>query len=280
MNISNILVIPKKSTIERDGLTSLSEKKLLEKKYKEEDYDSHLRQKQFIEELKKKKIKNFLTLDDLTIEEVNKYKAALTASGDDFFCQAAHYIIDIPVIPFNSDYKLSHGNLLPYTIHDLERVLINLENDNYSIEEWARAKITINDKEIKLTTSLALIRNIDISLRAHYDLYLDGHIKQASSGLLIVTGAGSTNPWYSFYRRVFNLKPFGKEEKKLAFVAREYSGEMPYGEINEGQELKIVYGKHSGELSVDSFDKHTYDIKRGDEIKVSISDKPLRIIKV
>ena len=120
------------------------------------------------------------------------------------------------------------------------------------------------------------IFNLNPFLAAHYEIYLNGsRIKQASSGLLIVTGAGSTNPWYSFYQ-----PSFPKDKKKLGFVAREYKGIRRNGFVYEGQELKIVYGKHPGELSVDSFDKHTYPIKRGDEIKVSISDKPLRIIKV
>lgn len=266
MNLSNILVVPKKSAFERN-------KELF--KRDKEAYESHLRQQEFKKKLEEK-FNNFLTLDELTKEIVKKYEAVLTGSGDDFFNATSHYIDNTLIIGFNNDPKSSKGNLLYYSPSDLDIVLEKLEKDDYSIEEWTRAKITLNNKELELTTGVTFITRSDDELARRYDLFFkDKYVRQSSTGLIIVTGAGSTNPLHLFYG-----KEFGKQEKKIAFAAREYKGDLPYGIINQEEELKIIYKKDNGKISIDSFDRHTYFIKRNDEIRISVSDSPLKVIKI
>lgn len=201
--------------------------------------------------------------------------------GDNYFQHISHYLKDQPLVGVNSDPVNSEGALTYFTPERFIDFLPKLESGEFNVEEWTRLQATINRKVIStLATSEIYYGAHKSTDMSRYLLF--GLEEQKSSGLIITTGAGSTG-WYkaaSAYIRGLTEKPkiYPKTYPNALVVAREIFAHEPHTlsfEFSDKLELKwLAHG--NGLVSIDARDE--YEIVRGDEVVIKVSDTPLKVV--
>jgi hypothetical protein len=108
-------------------------------------------------------------------------------------------------------------------------------------------------------------------------------IHSKGSGVIVATGAGSTGWFSSAAKYIYpDGRKFPRTAKRFEFVSREPYGEpLPENELTgtyEQHETMVVRvnSKHKPIVSGDSI--WVQPVKEGDEVRVSLSDKPLKVI--
>ena len=93
--------------------------------------------------------KNIINWEDLTPAAVARYKLIFALGGDDTMKYVAHSVEDQYFIGVNSDRKHSQGAILQIYAEDLPKTLQSLAEGEFTIQEWARLKATVNGVEYR-----------------------------------------------------------------------------------------------------------------------------------
>ena len=292
IDLSKILVVPRLSKYEWDMREyKLGHDQLIEQ-YRRDGEDigrilgSHSRQKESLEELKMCLHESqFIEADQLTREIAKNAPLIIALGGDDHFKYVSHFVDNNFILGVNSDIVRSAGALTYFTPKGFDSVLIKLEKGEFYVEEWIRLQAEVNGSKKSPAVSEYYLGEINRRYISSHKLILSERSEeQKCSGLLVVTGSGSTGWYDSANRYIFpNGNRVPKDEKFARFLVTEpYRGRlsgysMLEGIIEEGRELIVVsFNKHNGILSADSIDD--YGFKRGSVATIRIADKPLKVI--
>jgi len=216
-------------------------------------------------------------LQDSCFENID---LVITAGGDGTFIRASHYLDKIPILGINSEPEFSEGaltNLKDTEFTRLKQILLG----DYAVIKKQRIQIIRNNQLIK---ELALN---EVYVGAENQFHTSRYIietnnqkeEQRSSGVLIATSSGS-NGWY----KSAGGQPFPEEKQKLKFLVREplsgrlFQPKLLHGEISKSEKITFTSTRYSGgAIAIDS--NKTYPFNKGDIVEISLSDKPLNVIK-
>ncbi len=294
MNTSKIIIVPKLSKYTLDMAKYKLTSDQLAEKYRREGIDierilgSHARQEEALSALKSLfTAEQFISRDELTREVAARAELVIALGGDDHLKFVSHFVDATPIMAVNSDPVLSNGGLAYFVASGFETVLRRLENEQFDIEEWARLEAMLNGSSVGLATSeffLGEDRRRDMS---RHILEFDGaKEEQRCSGLLVVTGAGSSG-WYDAAGRFLHSEgdKFSPKAKHARFLITEPFGgrvteySMVKGTLEIGQELVVHSLNDSrGVLTNDSIEEQEFN--RGTKAVIRIADTPLGVVNM
>jgi NAD kinase len=219
----------------------------------------------------------------------------IAIGGDNFFQLCSHRFPDAYLVGVNADPETSHGAILNYTHDTLLPVLDNILAGKFRTESWTRIATELNGRRVEDATCTISLSIKATDMISRYLLKTaDTEEEQKSTGLLVVTGAGSgTGAWYrnaGLYLSMLNsgrnlskTEEFGKDSGLIKTLTREpFLGEdCPYQllnhTINLGESISLIYWANDpSELSIDSIRR--YEVKDGDTLKFYASEKPLKVV--
>jgi len=199
----------------------------------------------------------------------------ISIGGDGTALSASHYLENKPLLAVNSDPGKSEGALTTINIDELERKLVQIRKGDVKTEKLERISVSVNGKIVEpIALNEVFISNSKAYLVSRYNLRVGDKVEeQKSSGLIFSTGTGST-AWF----KSSGGEPFGIDEKFIKMIVREpLLGRL--GKFNvlnhtiEEGESVIVEILTPSVLAIDSI--REIELKKGDEVKIRISDKPL-----
>lgn len=293
MKREKIIIVPKMSKFEWDMLRLKKNEEEIIQFYKSGNLnvkkiiESHKRQKQSLKRLEKLFDKaQFVSRNELNRTIAKKAGLVIAFGGDNHFQYVAHFLEDTPLLGINSDPKSSDGALTNFTISEFEDILPFLLDDKFKLVEWQRLEIEIDGKKIdSLSVSEVFLGETKRFNMSRHILKVHGtEEEQKGSGILIVTGVGSTGWYNSACRYLFPRgKPFPKSEGEARFLLTEpHNGkfsknELIHGSIKGDEVLEFISLNDSqGVLSIDSLKK--IKTKEGACVKIKLG-KELRVIR-
>lgn len=220
-------------------------------------------------------------------------KLIIALGGDNYFQHVSHFITDQPTLFINSDPERSNGALAGLESIDIKRLLPEISEGNYYIENWSRLEATIRkpDEVIRLPSyamSEIFFGDNEPDNMTKYLMEIKGQRgRYNDSGLIVATGAGTTGWFDSAIRYVlpdgFYLSPL---EKRAAFVSREFfpkktaNEAVRFGEFGLNDKLVIQYlGYTSGRVSIDCKVRYK-EVEMGDMVEIGLADQDLRVVKI
>lgn len=116
----------------------------------------------------------------------------MTLGQDGLVANVLKYLNGQPLIGINPDPSLYDGILLPFLSQDIDKILLEVANDQRDCENISMAKATLSDGQ-----ELYAVNDLFIGPKTHtsarYILSIDGEEEaQSSSGIIVSTGLGST----------------------------------------------------------------------------------------
>lgn len=224
----------------------------------------------------------FLERNELTRKLVRNADLVISLGGDDHFKYVSHFLENEVIAGINSDTFSSEGNLCYFT--DAADVLAAIKG-KFTVENWTRLQASVNGEKVqKATGDYSLGEYVEQFMSSYAIEYRGDKEEQKSSGVMVMTGAGSSG-WGGDEARY--LHPEGIAFPRTARIARfivktphhgKYSGlTMLEGVIEAGEEL-IVHSlnKRQGIVAVDSLENYEFNRPRTAVIK--ISETPLRVL--
>jgi len=201
----------------------------------------------------------------------------ISIGGDGTFIRASHYMKDQLICGINSEREFSEGALTSFDEKNYFEILRILEG-NFKVHEKNRIEIKKNGKLV----GCCAINEVFVGSK--YQFYTSKYVlevgdlkeEQRSSGVLIVTPLGS-GAWY----KSAGGKSFSTET--LKYLVREpFSGKLFNPKLLKGEiksSIKFYSLMHEeGVVVLDSNKIYPFTYK--DIIELSLSKKPLKIIKV
>jgi len=226
---------------------------------------------QIIQKLESEKC-SYKTVTRKELQEIliNDHDFVISAGGDGTVIATAAFNKNTPQLNIKTD-KMSLGNLC---CSSLETALEDFFRGNYTIKQWTRQDVYINEKLIgRALNETAVGEGMKFTKMARYKIELnesDGRHKKneyhKNSGIIIATGTGSTGwptafasyPRSSKLFRFRTILPFNGSEKGL------------------GEYFKIIYKGHEGKVALDTIE---YDLPRDSVLEIKLSKNPLNVIK-
>lgn len=203
----------------------------------------------------------------------------LTVGGDGAFIRAARYVSDQLIMGINSEPEFSEGALASLADDQLERLPAVLAGD-YRLVTRARGRVTINGRLL----AEPVLNEVYVGARSQFHtsryviVYRGMREEQRSSGVLVVTGSGST-AWF----RAVGGRPFSAAARRMAFIVREpyrgrvFRGRLLAGDVGPDETVGFESGRISG--GVIALDANTaYAFNCGDQARVGPGDCPLRVV--
>jgi NAD kinase len=214
------------------------------------------------------------TLSKKHLEDVD---LVISIGGDGTALSASHYLEEKPLLAVNSDPNKSEGALTTLSVGELEEKLEEVKK-GFEIEYLERIEVYINGKRQDfLALNDVFIANEKAYLISKYKLSFNGEQEeQMSSGIIFSTGTGST-AWF----KSAGGTPFSAQSKFIKMIVREpYHGRnmkfsLVQETIREKDDVEIEILSDSV-LAIDSI--REFKLKKGDKVKIKISDKPLKRI--
>lgn len=217
--------------------------------------------------------------DDVKKEDVDGKDLIITYGGDGTFVKTANLLNEEFILAINAEPKTSEGALTSICREELDSLKEILEG-NFDVIERQRAQVKLDGKFLDVLSLNEVY--VGAAVQFHSSRYVIKHKgkkeEHRSSGVIVATGT-SSNSWF----KSAGGKPFHYNEKKLAFVVREpYLGKRVFcptlleGEIFEGEKLVIESKRDFG--GIIAVDYVTRDFNKGSIAKISLSDKPLKVL--
>jgi len=208
-----------------------------------------------------------VTREELSENFVSSYDFVFSAGGDGTAIATAAYNKETPQLNLKTD-KRSKGTLCQRNIEEAVKAILE---GNYKSEKWTRQDIFLNKNFFgRVLNEICIGENLNFSKMTKYTLEfaVKGKIKketQKNSGLVIITGTGST-AW------PFAFKPYSRKSKIFKFRAIfPYEGK----EAGEGDYFRIKYKGHEGKFALDTIE---HNLKRDSLLEIKISRNPLLIV--
>ncbi len=241
----------------------------------EEDFISR------INELSGNKEIVFVNFCDLNKTHFDENSLVVTFGGDGTFVKAANLMDEGYIVGINSSPSSSVGALTSLEIDDLERLKEVLEG-NFDVLLRQRVKVTLNGEVLnEHALNEVYVGAFSQFHSSRYRIKYNGFEEEhRSSGIIVSTGTGSPAWFYSAGGDVFD-----PSEEKISFVVREpyfakrlFTPTILKGDLKIGEKLIMESERVSGGLI--SINESTYDFNKGDIVKLELSDKPLKTIKL
>ena len=287
MQLRKVLLVYKKSSYEthvldeqdKNYIRLLAEKSavLLRSKLSHEEHVGTLETIQ--QELTRRKIP-FDVRHRKELEPVRGYDLVLTIGGDGTFLEASHFMEKGLLMGVNSSPDHSVGHFCRATADNFSRRLNDLLHDRLHIRSLSRLQVRINDDPpLPPVLNDVLFTNLNPAGTTRYVLKLrNREEEQKSSGLWIATAAGSTAAIHSAGGR---LLPIGSRQFQYVvrepYLARGQRCRLRRGLLQPRQKLQIITVMDDSALYLDG-PHATYPIRRGDEVTVTLSRHPLKVI--
>ncbi len=202
-----------------------------------------------------------ITRKELNKDIVDTFDLLISAGGDGTVIASAAYNENIPQLNLRLD-KRSKAHLCHKDVGSMLRK--TLEGYFY-IEKWTRQDVYLNSKFVgRVLNETCVGENMNFAKMAKYNL--NGKY-QRNSGLIIVTGTGSTG-WPSAFEmypqssRIFKYKTIFPAEGS---------------EEGVGCNFTVEYKGHEGKFALDTM---RYNFPRDSILEVKLSKNSLKIIKL
>ncbi|GMT49717.1 MAG: hypothetical protein IEMM0008_1256 [bacterium] len=284
---NKILAICKSSKLDYDKRKYNLNTHALIQKYNQEQIhhevivDSHVEQRKCIELAKKLLPEStFINTLDLPHTQTEDKDLIVSIGGDEHFKYVIHNSVQGKlVLNVRSDNLKSEGALSTCNRFNLKEMIDQIRSESYLMENWVRLEARLNDQLIESAIDTIYVGTKNGTRMSRYVLHFkDAVEEQKSSGLLIVTGAGSTG-WFrsaggtSFPRNAMTGKFLARE----IYVGTKTGNSMRNGVFHEEETIEI----HSlmddqGIVEIDSIKE--YPFRRGDFLKVNVSKDFLKVM--
>ncbi len=211
-----------------------------------------------------------VTRRELSEELIASYDSVISAGGDGTVIATAFHNKQTPQLNLKTDSR-SIGALCQ---ENTALALKNFLSGNYSLETWTRQDVYLDGKLIgRASNEVCIGEGLKFSKLAKYDLDFCDHDlglttreSQSGSGLIIVTGTGSTG-WPAAF------KPFSRNSKYFEFrTLLPHTGSIPHGRADN---ITIDYRGHEGKFAIDTVE---YDLPRDSQLEIQLSKYSLPVI--
>ncbi len=286
MKFNNILAVCKFSKIEYDKRQYNLNFNEIINKYAMEGikYDliiaSHIEQIKcisFVQELIPSA--EFIYTDELTTSLTKDKDLIISIGGDEHFKYVYHNMLsDKLILNIRSDNLKSEGALSTCNRFNLDKMVKQIHNSSYIVDKWVTLEADLNNKPIgNAIDTIYIGKNNSTKISRYRIIYRGKEEEQKSSGLLIVTGAGSTGWFTSAGGISFNRNArFGRFISREIYVGTRTGNSIKHGEFIDNEELEIQSLMEEGIIEIDSIKE--YKLKRGDTIKIRVSHKYLKVM--
>lgn len=186
----------------------------------------------------------------------------VTLGQDGLVVNAAKYLKQQPIIPFNPDPSRIDGVLLPFTMQHAREVVHSAVADKLYRKDVTMARASLDDGQ-----TLDAVNDLFIGIQSHasarYQLrFRSVEEEHSSSGIIISTGAGSTGWFRSIVTGAYGVASGFIEHKKLTdfrnnyrfnidaeelrfsvrepFISQTSSARLIFGRIMEKDTLEII----------------------------------------
>ncbi len=206
----------------------------------------------------------------------------VVVGGDGTFLRASYYNIkSVPMIGVNAAPKKSEGFFLKLTKETFAGALQKILDGNFSVINLTRLQARIGTRQVSNLVLNEFYVGSDFSHRtSKYTLKIGAKKEyQKSSGVLVGTPSGS-RAWV----KSAGGKPMPLHSKKFQFVVREphkskYSRpNLLKGILTSAMSVQITIDMNSAVLVTDSHME--YKLKKGDIVKISVANDPVKFVKV
>lgn len=233
---------------------------------------NHDRTIEKIKRILKQRGKNFdvVTRKELSEKIVSNYDAIISAGGDGTVIATAFYNKNTPQLNLKTDFR-SDGALCHENISKAIELFLN---GQYKIEHWTRQDVYLDGKFVARALNETCVgEGLKFYKLGKYDLRFNEtetglrvNESQGASGLIIVTGTGSTG-WPAA------LKPFPRNSLHFEFkTILQHFGKIDSGKADE---ILVDYKGHEGKFAIDTVE---YDFPRDSQLEIKLSKHPLPVI--
>lgn len=224
----------------------------------------------------------------------------LVAVGQDgLVANTLKYLSSQPIIGVNPDPERWEGALLPFTVEELETVILDVLRNKCSIQEVSMAKTVLNDGQV-----LYAVNDFFIGQKTHvssrYQIkYGNRSEQQSSSGVIVSTGLGATG-WFrsilagtagiasGMLKTAITINPdenFHWDSDYLYFSVREpfpskqSSAGLVFGKVKEKKPLIIVSQMpENGVIFSDGIESDYLEFSSGMQATITLAEKKGRIV--
>jgi len=227
----------------------------------------------------------FLEASQATRPDVEDASLVVALGGDNHFQRVARLLADQLILGINSDPQTSAGALTRFTVADLTWSLAKLFAGHLPVETWTRLHVAVNG------TPLADQALCEVFVGERDRCAMSRHVlelgrrreEQKCSGLLAVTGAGSTG-WYASAARFLAASntPFSKTHRGFRFLVTEphqtpfQRNELLHARLAGDKRLTLVsLNRRHGTICLDAFQHHA--LPYGAKVEIGLGN-PLRVI--
>ncbi len=220
----------------------------------------------------------------------------IAVGQDGLVANVMKYLDGQPLLGVNPDTKRWEGDLLFFEPGDMERVLPNVIEKNYSVKKISMGKAETKDGQVLYAVN-DLFVGINNHTSARYHICYNNRVEnQSSSGVIISTGLGMTG-WHKSVMaefrgmaKAFNLpevqdKKFEWDNSELVFQVREpypsrfTQAELVYGKVNTKDTLTFTsLMSEDGIVFSDGIQEDAIKFDAGMEIKISVAERVGRLV--
>lgn len=242
-----------------------------------------------------------LPIHELDREQVPTYDfwntvVVVVVGPDGLVANTAKYVGRLPIVGVNPDPTRIDGVLLPYTIDSAARAVQQVLAHRARYRPVTLARVVLNDGQEMLAFNDFYLGAASL-VSSRYLLRVGAQAEQqSSSGLLVVTGVGSTG-WLS---SVFNMaaglarycgcgepvRPAMQwEDRRLTwvvrepFISRQSSAELVFGCIEQGEELVVESHMPSGGVIFsDGMEMDSLEFNSGAIARFSVAEQQAQLV--
>lgn len=221
-------------------------------------------------------------------KNLSDYDLIIALGGDNHFTFIGHHCIthNIPILGCNSDTRTSLGALLYFSPESLVAEANNKWQNLYC-EQWPLLFAQINYPDGQIVETIGAISEISVrnnnpDLISRYIISYRGTIEeQKSSGVLLVTGAGSTG-WYQsgHYNQEID-KSFDKQADFFQIYCRELSKtarkKYRFTDFSVHDQCTIISDMDGG-ISIDCLPERVYPFPSGTIARFQFMPKKLAVV--
>lgn len=223
----------------------------------------------------------------------------IAVGQDGLVANTLKYLSIQPIIGVNPDPLRWEGVLLPFKVKDLEKVILDVLKNKYSVQEVSMAKTTLSDGQV-----LYAVNDFFIGQKTHvsslYQIkYKNVTEQQSSSGVIISTGLGASG-WFKsilagsagiaggMLKKNINVLPdenFHWDSDYLYFSVREpfpskkSSAGVVFGKITKREPLIIVSQMpENGVVFSDGIENDYLEFRSGVQATITLAEKKGRMV--
>ena len=235
----------------------------------------------------------FIERDKLSAEKIANAQLVISLGGDNHAAYVAHLCRKTPILLLNSDIQHSIGALTQASAIKFQEQLHDLVQGTYKLQLWPRILVSANGKPVG-----SGMNEVAFAEKTFYDMsrlvvtHGEKVFSTKGSGLLLVTGGGSTGWYRSASRDYFNSQGnykgdiFPKGTNEIHYFVREPYGTdeevaatTRHGIIYPGQEVTIqslcdTYGI----AAIDAVSECEFKLDIGQNVTIGFDPQPLNVV--